>query len=141
MIELKNVTTQGEGGLKNYSLVVENGKVLALQGNEGELVIKTLLGFAPVEEGYVTFDGMLLTPKSAPFLRKMIAYVPNPEGFEDEKNATRKQMQMIDKALESDASILLAVNPVSHQDAIIVEEIKNRIHAFAQKGRIVILSV
>lgn len=143
MIELKNVTTIQKAdtkGLEDYSLVVNNGQMCVLDKWEGTLVIRTLLGFQPVEEGYVTFDGMPLSERSAVFLRKMIAYVPSPEGFDNVEDLTLKQVELVEEALHSDADILLAIDPVSHQSEEAAENIMNALRHKAQQGRVVIVA-
>lgn len=143
MIELKDVTTKQKAdrkGLDGYSLIVKNGDFCCLSKWEGTLVIRTLLGFQAIEDGYVTFDGMPLSEKSAEFLRKMIAYVPSPEGFDDVTDLAKKQAEMVDEAVNSDADIILAIDPVSHQDEEAARNIMASLKKKAEKGRVVIVA-
>ena len=143
MIELKGVTTKQKAdqkGLNNYSRIVRNGEFCSLSLWEGTLVIRTLLGFQTLEEGYVTFDGMPLSENSAEFLRKMIAYVPSPEGFDNVTDLAKKQAEMVDEAINSDADIILALDPVSHQDEESAQNIMDSLRRKAEKGRVVIVA-
>ena len=121
MIELKDVTTQKKAdqkGLTDYSLIVRNGEFCRLGKSEGSMVIRVIVGFLHLEKGYVTFDGMPLSENSASFLRKMI-----------------------DEAVNSDADIILAVDPTSHQQTLedaqsIMRALRNK----AEHGRVVIVA-
>lgn len=143
MIELKGVTTKQKAdkkGLVSYSRIVRNGEFCYLSKWEGTLVIRTILGFQAIEEGYVTFDGMPLSANSAEFLRKMIAYVPSPEGFDRVTDLAKKQAEMVDEAVTSDADIILAIDPVSHQDEEAALNIMASLKRRAEKGRVVIVA-
>lgn len=143
MIELKDVTTHtvsGEEALSNYSRIINNGDFCLLPKQEGELVINALVGFHPVESGFVCFDGMPLTARSVSFLRKMVAYVPSPEGFENVDDVAKKQLEMVNEAVNSDADILLAVHPTSHQDELQSANIMNILRQRTGNGRIVIVA-
>ena len=143
MIELKDVTTKQKAdrkGLENYSLTVQNGEFCRLGRWEGRLVIRVLVGFQTLEDGYVSFDGMPLSANSATFLRKMIAYIPSPEGFDNVDDLARKQLDMVEEALNSDSDIILAIDPVSHQTDEAAQNIMNSLRRKAAKGRVVIVA-
>ena len=143
MIELKGVTTKQKAdkkGLENFSLIVNNSEFRVLDKWAGTLVIRTLLGFQPIAEGYVTFDGMPLSERSATFLRKMIAYVPSPEGFDNITDLSQKQLDMVEDALKSDADIVLAIDPISYQSDEAAQNIISALRRKAQQGRVVIVA-
>ena len=59
--------------------VAETGQMTYVSGPRGSgktLLLKSLLGLEELSSGYLTFDGDLLTPRSAPYFRQHIAYVP-----------------------------------------------------------------
>lgn len=61
------------------SLTAEAGKVTTVTGPAGSgktWLLKAIMGLAPHESGYITINGEVVTPDSAPFFRKHIAYVP-----------------------------------------------------------------
>lgn len=81
MLEIKNATLKaGERVLfEALSLTVEDGKAVCVVGGEGTgktLLMRMLLGLWPLASGFVSVDGELLTPSSAPVFRCHTAYVP-----------------------------------------------------------------
>lgn len=81
MLEFKNTSVQLFGGnpSKPFSLVVDDGDVACLCGAHGSgksLMLRAVLGLAPTKSGFITFDGEIVSPGSAYYFRKMIAYVP-----------------------------------------------------------------
>ncbi len=143
MIELKDVSAchQASGvSLEGYSRVIRNGELCLLDMASGELIINIILGFCPVTKGYVCFDGMPLNEYSAPFMRKLIAYIPRPTGFEKVTDLGKKQMEMIAGAMRSDADIILAVDPFSHLSDEEASAAMESFSAKAQKGRVVVVA-
>lgn len=143
MIELKNVTTAQKAEsqmLSNYSLLLKNGSFCRLDKSLGEAVINVILGFQITENGFVCFDGMPLTASSTFFFRKMIAYVPIPEGFEKVSDSSKKQLDMVNEALSSDADIILAVDPTSHQTEGVALNIMNALRKKVTSGKVVIVA-
>lgn len=95
--ELKKgrVTAGGRVLVEDLSFVAQAGQVICLVGAQGcgkTLLMRSLLGLWPLEEGYVTLDGEPLTPHSAPWLRRLMAYVPQqlPESLTDSLDALRQ---------------------------------------------------
>ena len=90
MLEAKDVTiVDGESVLvEHLSFVAKPGEVTFLDGvaaASSVIVARALLGLWPVSNGYVTLCGEVVTPRSASWLRRMMAYVPQslPDGFGD----------------------------------------------------------
>ncbi|MCD8289461.1 MAG: ABC transporter ATP-binding protein [Prevotella sp.] len=142
MIELKNVTAKKKGGaaMEGYSALFRNGGLRLLDRAFGELVIDVVLGFCPVEAGFVCYDGMPLSPQSANFLRKMAAYIPTPEGFRNAVDLRQKQREMIAGAMQSDAAVVLAVEPFSHLPETEVREAMALFRKKADEGAVVIIA-
>jgi ABC-type ATPase involved in cell division len=143
MIELKNVSTQEKPGvqaLENFSLIVRNGELRLLGRGIGEAVVNAILGFQPVTAGFVCFDGMPMTEKSAFFLRKMIAYVPAPEGFEKVVDCAKKQLEMVESAVNGDSDIVLCIDPTSHQNEETACTVMAALREKASKGSVVIVA-
>ncbi len=144
MIELKDVTAgkekDGNPPLKDFSIIFRDGDIMRFDRSKGELIINVILGFCPVAEGYVCFDGMILNERSAPFMRKLAAYIPTPDGFRNVPDPAKKQSDMIDEALQSDAGIILAVDPFSRLSG---EKARETIASFRRKaaqGAIVVIA-
>ena len=77
MLELHNVTI--EPLVHSLSLTVGDGQLVCLTGSQGcgkTTILRAILGFIPIDSGHISIDGELLTPLSAPYFRREIAYVP-----------------------------------------------------------------
>ena len=81
MLEFKDATIKvGEWILPmRLSFIARDGEVTCVTGLEGSgktTLIRTLMGFLPVNEGFVSVDGELLTIHSSHAFRQMMAYLP-----------------------------------------------------------------
>ena len=81
MLEFKDATIKvGEWELPmRLSFIARDGEVTCVTGPEGSgktTLIRTLMGFLPVKEGFVSVDGELLTIHSSHAFRQMMAYLP-----------------------------------------------------------------
>jgi ABC-type transport system involved in cytochrome bd biosynthesis fused ATPase/permease subunit len=80
MLEYKDATIKiGEHVLAtDFSFIAKDGELTCITGTEGSgksVLLKTLMGFLPVSEGFVSVDGELLTIHSAHAFRKMMVYL------------------------------------------------------------------
>ena len=81
MLEVKDATIAvGDKILATaLSFIARDGELTCLTGPEGSgktTFIRTLMGFLPVRQGFVSVDGELLTVYSAHIFRKMMVYLP-----------------------------------------------------------------
>ena len=81
MLEVKDATIAigGKTLVEGLSFIARDGELTCLTGSEGSgktTFIRTLMGFLPVKEGFVSVDGELLTVHSAHAFRKMMVYLP-----------------------------------------------------------------
>ena len=81
MLEVKDATISVSGNIliKNLSLIAPDGEITCITGSEGSgktAFLRTLMGFIPVSEGFVSVDGELLTVNSAPAFRRFMCYLP-----------------------------------------------------------------
>ena len=81
MLEVKDATIViGEKMLaQGLSFTARDGQLTCITGSEGSgktTLIRTLMGFLPVKEGFVSVDGELLTVRSAHAFRSMMVYLP-----------------------------------------------------------------
>ena len=81
MLEVKDVTIAvGDKVVTtHFSFIARDGQVTCVTGPEGSgktVFIRTLMGFLPVREGFVSVDGELLTTHSAYAFRRLMVYLP-----------------------------------------------------------------
>ena len=81
MLEFKDATIKvGEWELPmRLSFIARDGEITCVMGPEGSgktTLIRTLMGFLPVKEGFVSVDGELLTIHSSHAFRQMMVYLP-----------------------------------------------------------------
>ena len=81
MLEFKDATIKvGEWILPmRLSFIARDGEVTCVTGPEASgktTLIRTLMGFLPVNEGFVSVDGELLTIHSSHAFRQMMVYLP-----------------------------------------------------------------
>ena len=123
MLELHNVTIGQQ--IRGLSATVSEGNVLSFMGSQGKgktTLLRALLGFLPIDEGHISVDGELLTPLSAPYFRKQIAYVPQhlevPEGYED---VPTDYMRLLEHAVHAGKPLLIVDEPgepLNSEDAV-----------------------
>lgn len=81
MLEYKNVSIRLESGTLSapLSLIMRPGMSACLQGDSGKgksSLLRATLGLHPLSDGFITFDGELVTPGAASYFRNMMAYIP-----------------------------------------------------------------
>ena len=81
MLEVKDatITAGGKTLVTGLSFIVRDGPLACVTGAEHSgktTLLRTLMGFLPVEQGFVSIDGELLTVRSAHAFRSMMVYLP-----------------------------------------------------------------
>ncbi len=81
MLEFKDakITVGGKTLVERLSFTAGDGRLTCIIGAEGSgktLLLRTLMGFLPLEEGFVSVDGELLTIDSAHAFRTQMVYLP-----------------------------------------------------------------
>ena len=82
MLELKDVSicaSNDERLITRLSFRLLPGQLVCVTGGKGcgkTLLAKAVLGLWPVESGYISYDGALLTQRSAAYMRRFTSYVP-----------------------------------------------------------------
>lgn len=98
MLEFKNTSVCLPNGEQSvpFSLVVEDGDIVCFSGCHGSgksLLLQAILGLAPISNGFITFDGELITPGSSSYFRRMIAYIP--QNLPDDKTTVGDVFRMV----------------------------------------------
>ena len=113
MLELHNVIITP--CIANLSLTVSDGQLVFLTGKPGcgkTTLLKAVLGLIPIDSGHISIDGELLTPKSALYFRRQMAYVPQllevPDGFDE---VPTDYLDLLRRAIESGRGLLIVDEP------------------------------
>ena len=113
LLELHNITIGQQ--IRGLSATVGDGNVLSITGSQGAgktTLLRALLGFVPVDEGHISIDGELLTMRSAPWFRRLMAYVPQHlEVPEDYDKVPTDYMALLERAVHSEKKLLLIDEP------------------------------
>ena len=109
--------------IKDLSLTVADSQLLCLAGERASgksTLMRAVMGFIPVDGGHISIDGELLTPASAPYFRRFMAYVPQqlslPEGYTEVQT---DYLWLLNKAIAADKPLLIVDEP---QKALPTEE-------------------
>lgn len=120
MLELHNVTV---GGVHSLSLTLSNGQLVGLSGAKGvgkTALLKAVVGLRAVDGGHICIDGELLTPKSAPYFRRRMAYVPQHLVVpEDYNRVPTGYVELLKKAIATGRPLLVVDEP---EEELSVEE-------------------
>jgi ABC-type cobalamin/Fe3+-siderophores transport system ATPase subunit len=140
MLELHNVTIGQQ--MRGLSATVSEGKVLSIMGSRGSgktTLLRALLGFLSVGGGHISIDGELLTPLSAPWFRKQMAYVPQhlevPEGYD---NVPTDYMRLLEHAVHAGKALLIIDEPREALSAEDAERAERLIVEAAERGATVV---
>lgn len=81
MLEVKDATIEvgGQTLVTGFSLMAKDGAMTCITGREGSgktTLIRALMGFLPVAQGFVSVDGELLTIHSSHAFRGFMTYLP-----------------------------------------------------------------
>lgn len=81
MLELKDALLEVDGRrlFAPLSLIAREGQLTCVSGPHGvgkTLLVRAMLGLQPLAGGFVSIDGELITPQSAPVFRRFIGYLP-----------------------------------------------------------------
>jgi ABC-type cobalamin/Fe3+-siderophores transport system ATPase subunit len=136
MLELHQVTIGQQ--INKLSLTLNEGQLLCITGTQGAgktTLLRTVLGFIPVDEGFICIDGEQLTPLSAPFFRRQMAYVPQylsvPEGYID---VPTDYIELLRRAVKSGKPLLIVDEPSQPTNAEEEQEIDRLLKEAVNRG-------
>lgn len=81
MLEIKNGRIDRDGKLlfSQLSFMVKEGEVVCVAGSQGcgkSSLLQAMMGFMPLDEGWLNVDGDLVNIHSAPYFRRRMAFLP-----------------------------------------------------------------
>ena len=161
MLELKNatLTLNGIELFSHLSFVADKGQLTCVTGPSGKTALASvLLGFTPLTEGFISIDGSLLTPLSAPVFRRLMAYVPQEQqvapcdvaadtsglesvwaaGLPDGDSLRKRRMQLL-----SMEGVMTVLPPLASRQLIIADDpapaLAGQLKTLAIEGRAVVV--
>ena len=140
VLELHNVTIGQQ--IRGLSATVDEGKVLSITGPKGSgktTLLRAVLGFLLVDEGHISIDGELVTPMSAPWFRKQMAYVPQHLVVPDDYHEVPTDyLSLVKKAVESGKPLLIVDEPSQALSAEEMGLVDRLLQDAVQRGAIVL---
>lgn len=140
MLELHNVTIGQQ--IRGLSATVGEGNVLSITGSKGSgktMLLRAVLGFLPVDEGHISIDGELVTPMSAPWFRKQMAYVPQylvvPDDYHE---VPTNYLSLLKRAVASGKPLLIVDEPSRTLNAEEMGLVDHLLQDAVQRGAIVL---
>lgn len=148
MLELKNVTISHNGTtlVDHLSFCAEKGEITTICGPSGcgkTTLIRAMMGFHPVDKGFITVNGELLTPLSAPAFRKFMAYVPQDLSFPVDTVAELASMPF---TLQANSTIAISRESITEQwkdlalDSSLYDKLANEISG-GERQQVIIASL
>lgn len=140
MLELHNVTIGQQ--IRSLSMALSDGQLVNITGQQGSgktTLLRALLGFIPVDGGHISIDGELLTPMSAPYFRRQMAYVPQyltlPEGYH---GVSIDYLELLRKAVDSGKTLLIVDEPSKELSAEDQQTVDGMLMEAVQRGAMVV---
>ena len=140
MLELHNVTIGQQ--IRSLSMALSDGQLVNITGQKGSgktTLLRALLGFIPVDGGHISIDGELLTPMSAPYFRRQMAYVPQhltlPEGYH---GVSTDYLELLRKAVDSGKTLLMVDEPSKELSAEDQQTVDGMLMEAVQRGAMVV---
>jgi len=140
MLELHNVSI---GKLiHSFSMTVSDGQIISVSGTQGvgkTTLLRAILGLIPIDSGYISIDGELMTPKSAPYFRRQIAYVPQhltiPDGY---NKIDTNYLALLGKAVGTGKSLLVIDEPENELTPEDSQRVENLLREALQRGATIV---
>ena len=81
MLEIKNgrIDRDGKRLFSQLSFMAKEGEVVCVAGSQGcgkSSLLQAMMGFIPLDEGWLNVDGDLVNIHSAPYFRRRMAFLP-----------------------------------------------------------------
>jgi ABC-type cobalamin/Fe3+-siderophores transport system ATPase subunit len=138
--------------IRSLSLAIGDGQQLSIVGPTGSgktTLLRAILGFIPIDSGYISIDGELLTPLSAPYFRKQMAYVPQrltlPKGYRgmglerwEDLSADERYLLLLGNAVKTDKPMLIVDEPLQPLSAENRKRADNLLMDVAEQGKMIV---
>ena len=149
LLELLHVTIGQQ--IRSLSMRVGEGQLVTITGSKGSgksLLLRAVLGLIPVDDGFISIDGELMTPQSGFYFRKQMAYVPqylsfpkgyHPAGLErwDDLSVDERYLLLLNRAIASDNEMLVVDEPPEPLTAETEAAVDQLLQEAAQRGKTV----
>ena len=143
MLELHNVTIGQQ--IKGLSATIGDGQMAGVKGTGKTTLLRAIVGLIGIDEGHISIDGELLTPQSAPYFRRFMAYVPQqlslPDGYTkvgDGRWATmttdERYLWLLAKAIGSGKQMLIVDAPPQPLSIETQQEVDRLLREAAGRG-------
>ena len=140
MIELHRVAIGQQ--IRGLSMIVGNGQLVSIRGPKGSgktMLLRAILGFVAVDDGYISIDGELLTTLSAPYFRRQMAYVPQhlevPEGYTE---VPTDYLELLRRAVDSGKPLLIIDEPSARPTEELMAEAERLLQQALTRGATVL---
>jgi ABC-type uncharacterized transport system ATPase subunit len=139
ILELKDTTLSLAGVTlwTDFSLIVKGGVIVTLSGwtrDNRKALMEVIWGLLPLDQGFVSIDGELITTLSAPYLRKKMAYLPHEVRWADEERNkipfAEQRKQLLEEIVKRQPKLLL-MDDMSTEEQLVCRQL-------AEKGTAVI---
>ena len=150
LLELLHVTIGQQ--IRSLSMSVGEGQLVTITGSKGSgksLLLRAILGLIPVDDGFISIDGELMTPQSGFYFRKQMAYVPQhlsfPKGYHgagmerwDDLTADERYLLLLNKAIATDKQMLIVDEPEDMLTTETQATVDQLLQEAAQRGKTVV---
>jgi ABC-type cobalamin/Fe3+-siderophores transport system ATPase subunit len=137
MLELHNVCIGDH--IRQLSLTLENGQIMGMHGTGKTILLRAVAGLIPIDAGHICIDGEILTPESAPYFRRFMAYVPQhlsvPEGYQQ---IPTDYLSLLRRAVTSDKQLLLVDEPAAPLTGEQLQNLVQLLTDVVSQGRMVL---
>ena len=140
MLELHDVTIGQQ--IRALSLTVSEGQLVTITGSKGSgksLLIRAVLGLIPIDDGFISIDGEVLTPMSAFYFRRQMAYVPQylvvPDDYHE---VPTNYLSLLKRAVASGKPLLIVDEPSRTLNAEEMGLVDHLLQDAVQRGAIVL---
>ena len=120
-------------------MTIDDGQIVGIQGRGKTTLLKAIVGLLPIDGGHICIDGEVLTPESAPYFRRYMAYVPQrlsvPDGY---KEIPTDYVELVRRAVQYDKQLLVIDEPSEPLNDEEQQTVGRLLIDAVQQGRIVL---